>query len=47
MCHVAYLDLPGFDPPPDKSCGGDELVAPRGVIADQPPGQGALVQQGD
>ena len=40
---VLDLDVTGFEPPLDKSCGGNELLGPRGVVGDQPLGQNSFV----
>ena len=40
---VLDLDVAGFEPALDKSCGGNELLGPRGVVGDQPLGQNSFV----
>jgi hypothetical protein len=43
VLHVAHFDVAGFEPSPDKSCGGDQFLRPRGVIPDQPLGQDTFI----
>jgi hypothetical protein len=39
----ADLDIAGFEPSLDKSCGGDEVVGPGGVVTDQSLRQVSLI----
>src|SRR5205807_3813678 len=38
------FDVSGFEPSLDESCGGDELLLARGVVADQAFGENLLVK---
>ena len=40
---IVHLYVAGFEPTLDESCGCDEIVGLRGVVADQPLGEDPLV----
>src|SRR5207248_3631269 len=43
---VAHFDVAGFEPALDKSCGGHQLLGPRGVVRNQALCENALINHG-